>query len=84
MIAAVVLFTIGSIICSIANGFTLLLVGRCVQGIGGGGIVALTYVIVSDMVTLRERGKWFGVISLQWAIGSAIGPVSTIVAEVKC
>jgi MFS family permease len=46
-----------------------------VQGIGGGGLVALTYVVITDMVTLRERGKYMSVISLQWAIGSVIGPV---------
>lgn len=45
------------------------------QGTGGGGIIALTYVIVSDMIPLRDRGRWFGIISLQWAIGSAVGPV---------
>lgn len=63
------IFTIGTIICSVANNITILLGGRCVQGVGGGGLVALTYVIVADMVPLRERGKWFSVISLQWAIG---------------
>jgi hypothetical protein len=39
--------------------------------------VALTYVIVTDMVTLRERGKWFSVISLQWAIGGAFAQKTT-------
>lgn len=72
---AITIFTIGTLICSLAQNFTLLLVGRSIQGAGGGGIVALTYVIVSDIIPLRERGKWFGVISLQWAIGSAVGPV---------
>jgi MFS family permease len=70
-----VIFTIGTIIASVANNSATLLVGRSVQGIGGGGIVALTYVIVTDIVTLRERGKWFSLISLQWAIGSVTGPV---------
>jgi MFS family permease len=45
------------------------------QGLGSGGIVAFTYVIVSDAVTLRDRGKWFGAISLMSAIGAAIGPI---------
>jgi MFS family permease len=45
------------------------------QGIGGGGLVALTYIIITDMVILRERGKYMFVILLQWAIGSVIGPV---------
>ncbi len=53
----------------------MLLVGRCIQGVGGGGLVGLTYVIISDMVSLRDRGKWMSVISLMWAVGSVIGPV---------
>jgi len=75
LLAALFIFTLGTLICSIAKKIAILLAGRCIQGIGGGGLVALTYVIVSDMVTLRERGKWFAMITLQWAIGSLIGPV---------
>jgi MFS family permease len=75
LLAALVLFTIGAVIASLANNSAVLLVGRSVQGIGGGGIVSLTYVITTDIVTLRERGKWFSLISLQWAIGSVTGPV---------
>jgi MFS family permease len=52
-----------------------LLVGRSIQGSGGGGIVALTLVVISDMVTLRERGKWISLNSAMWALGSVIGPV---------
>lgn len=72
---ALALFSVGTIIASVAKDVTLLLVGRCIQGIGGGGLVGLTYVILADMVTLRERGKWMSIISLQWAVGSVIGPV---------
>lgn len=75
LLVALVFFTIGAIIASVATNSAVLLVGRSVQGIGGGGLVALTYVIVTDIVTLRERGKWFALISLQWAVGSVVGPV---------
>ncbi|KFY64367.1 hypothetical protein V496_03311 [Pseudogymnoascus sp. VKM F-4515 (FW-2607)] len=75
LLLALSIFTLGAIIASAANNFTLLLAGRSIQGIGGGGLMALTYVIVTDMVTLRDRGKWFSIISLQWAIGSVTGPV---------
>ncbi|KAI9816628.1 MAG: hypothetical protein M1832_005013 [Thelocarpon impressellum] len=75
ILSALTLFAAGAIIAAVANDFTLLLVGRSVQGAGGGGIIALTYVIVTDLVTLRERGKWFGLISMQWAIGSVSGPI---------
>ncbi|KAI9701069.1 MAG: hypothetical protein M1836_001738 [Candelina mexicana] len=75
LLLALAFFTVGAIIGAVANNFATLLVGRSIQGVGGGGIVALTYVIVTDMVTLKERGKWFGLISMTWAIGSVSGPV---------
>ncbi|PMD57931.1 MFS general substrate transporter [Hyaloscypha bicolor E] len=75
LLAALFLFTAGTIIASVARTITHLLVGRCFQGSGGGGLVGLTYVLLADLVSLRERGKWMSIISLQWAIGSVIGPV---------
>jgi MFS family permease len=50
-------FTVGSIIAALAKGFDIIIVGRSIQGIGGGGIIALTGIVVTDMVPLRERGK---------------------------
>lgn len=75
LLTALFLFFVGTIVASVANNVGELLVGRSIQGVGGGGLVGLTYVILADLVTLRERGKWMSVISLQWAIGSVLGPV---------
>lgn len=75
LLVALTFFTAGAIIGGVANNFTVLLVGRSIQGVGGGGMSALTYVIVTDMVSLKERGKWFGLITMQWALGSVLGPV---------
>jgi MFS family permease len=75
LLAALSLFTVGSVLCAVAHNVALMLAGRVVQGIGAGGLLALTYVIATDLVTLRERGKWFSLISLTWAIGSVMGPV---------
>src|SRR5271156_6388755 len=63
VITSIILFLIGSLIGALANNFTMLLVGRCIQGIGGGGVIALTEIVVTDLVPLRFRGQWFGVIS---------------------
>jgi len=73
ILLALTFFTAGAILSALAHNFTVLLVGRSIQGVGGGGIIALTYVIVTDLVTLRDRGKWFGLISMMWAIGSVTG-----------
>lgn len=52
-----------------------MLCGRAIQGLGCGGINALTETLVTDLVPLRERGKYFSIISAVWAIGSVSGPV---------
>ncbi|KUJ16470.1 MFS general substrate transporter [Mollisia scopiformis] len=75
LITAILFFTLGSLLCSLASNFTILLLGRSIQGIGGGGISALTNIIISDVVSLRDRGKWFSGISLMWCLGAVIGPV---------
>ena len=51
------------------------MLGRSIQGIGGGGILSLTEILITDLVPLRERGKWFGFQSLTWALGSVTGPL---------
>ena len=65
----------GAIVGALAQSLTSLLVGRSIQGIGGGGILSLTEILITDLVPLRERGKWFGFQSLTWAIGSVTGPL---------
>ena len=52
-----------------------MLIGRTIQGLGGGGILALTNIILTDLVPLRYRGNWIGVLGAMWAIGSVSGPV---------
>jgi MFS family permease len=82
LLIALTFFTAGAVIAGLAQNSTVMIIGRSVQGVGGGGISALTYVIVSDMVTLQERGKWFGFISMVWALGSVTGPViGGVIAE---
>lgn len=75
ILTGLVFFLIGAIVAAVANNFTTLLVGRSLQGVGGGGLIALTEIVVTDLVPLRMRGQWFGIISGMWAIGSVSGPV---------
>ncbi|KAF3926324.1 hypothetical protein AA313_de0201265 [Arthrobotrys entomopaga] len=75
LLTALALFTLGAILCAVAKNFTLILVGRTIQGIGGGGIIAVSEIILTDLVPLRERGKYFSFLSSMWALGSVLGPV---------
>ncbi|KAH9962025.1 major facilitator superfamily domain-containing protein [Lactifluus volemus] len=75
MLTALVLFALGSAICGAASSMNMLIAGRAVQGLGAGAITASMQIILSDLVTLRERGTYTGFMALSWAIGGGIGPV---------
>ncbi|KAF7971297.1 hypothetical protein HWV62_21454 [Athelia sp. TMB] len=52
-----------------------LIAARTIQGVGGGGILSLTSIIVSDLVPLHERGLYNGLIGMSWALATATGPL---------
>lgn len=72
---AVTFFLAGMVIAGTAPIMILMLIGRAIQGIGGSGIIALTSILITDLVPLRHRGNWMGILGAVWAIGSVIGPV---------
>lgn len=74
-IITVIFFTVGSIMCAVSHDFTLLIAGRSVQGVGGGGCLVLSEIIISDLIPLRERGKYYGFLGAMWAIGTVVGPL---------
>ena len=75
VLLAIFFFCIGAIVSAISKNFTYMLVGRTIQGVGGGGIIALTEIIITDIVPLRFRGQYFGIMSAMWSIGSVTGPI---------
>lgn len=69
------LFTFGTALCAVAHDFGVLLTGRCIQGVGGGGIITLAQVIFCDIVPLRQRPKYFSLVLASWSVGSIVGPL---------
>ena len=53
----------------------VLILGRAIQGVGGGGLEALSEIILTDMTTLKERPLWIGILGFVWAAGSVLGPL---------
>ncbi|KAI2635457.1 MFS general substrate transporter [Xylaria nigripes] len=76
LLFALLMFTVGTIICTLAGNFSILLVGRALQGVGGGGIYTLSYIVVSDIIPLRQRPKYLSIIMAGWAFGSVVGPIA--------
>ncbi|KAJ7680653.1 Mfs1.2 [Mycena polygramma] len=75
MLAALILFAFGSALCGAARTMNWLIGARVVQGLGGSAILSMTSIIVSDMVPLRERGTYNGILGLMWVFAGGIGPL---------
>ncbi|CAG9953929.1 unnamed protein product [Clonostachys rosea f. rosea IK726] len=69
------IFGIGSLASSLAQTATQLIIFRCLTGFGGGGLMTVAQMIVSDVVPLRERGKYQGILGAVTALANGIGPV---------
>lgn len=74
VLVSLVLFALGSGLGGGATNMNMLIAGRAIQGVGGGGILSLTEIIVADLVPLSQRGVYLGLIGAVWAIAAAIGP----------
>ncbi|KAK2773985.1 MFS multidrug transporter [Colletotrichum kahawae] len=75
LIPCIGLFTAGTLMCCFTSGIALMIAGRVVQGVGAGGMYVLCLVIFTDIVALRLRFKFYGIIQGAWAIGSISGPI---------
>lgn len=74
-IGAISLFMVGSLIGGLADSMTVLIVGRAVQGLGGGGLMILSMAIIADIVPARQRGKYMGAMGGVFALASVAGPL---------
>ncbi|KAE8144101.1 MFS general substrate transporter, partial [Aspergillus avenaceus] len=75
MVISVVVFGVGSAMAGGARDSGMIIAGRAVQGIGGGGINTLVDIVICDLVPLRQRGKYVALMAAVWAVGTVVGPV---------
>lgn len=73
--ASLLLFTIGTIICCTSDGVAQMLAGRTVQGLGGGGMLSVNLIILSDIIPLRQRSKYVGLVQVINSLAINLGPV---------
>lgn len=73
--AAILVFLVGSLLAAFAQTFLQLVLARGVQGIGGGGLMAMAFVIIGDVVPPRERGRYVGFLTSTFAFGAVVGPL---------
>ena len=66
ILSAILIFLGGSITSSRSMSLETLIAGRTLQGIGGGGLVTMVEVVITDMVPLAERGGYCSILALVW------------------
>lgn len=75
-LSTVALFLTGSALCGVAQSMDQLIVFRAIQGIGGGGIMALSFAILGELVPPRQRGRYMGLFTSAFALSSVTGPLA--------
>ena len=75
LIIATALFALGSGVAGGSNSVDMMIAGRTVQGVGAGAIYVLLDIVCCDLVSLRERGKYVGLMNAWAGVAAAIGPV---------
>jgi EmrB/QacA subfamily drug resistance transporter len=75
MLASIGIFAVGSAACALAPGMLSLILGRALQGIGGGGILPVAQAIMADAIAPRERGRYQAYMAIVWVTSGVGGPI---------
>src|SRR5690242_3796505 len=76
MLIGIAIFVVGSTLCGAAQSMEALVLFRAIQGLGGGAIYALSFIVVGVLYSAHERPRMQGIISGIWGIASILGPLA--------
>ncbi|MBI5680659.1 MAG: MFS transporter [Methanobacterium sp.] len=75
IIAGIITFVITSVMCGFATNMLELIIFRGLQGIGGGILISLPFIVVGEIFSPRERGKYMGILASVFGLSSILGPI---------
>jgi len=75
LLVSISLFVLGAALSALANSMAMLIVTRIIQGLGGGGLRAISLAVVGDILPPRERGRVQGYLSSAFAVANISGPI---------
>lgn len=75
LLGALAVFMAAAILCSFAINLPMLVAGRVLQGIGGGGLMALSQALIGETVAPRDRARYQGYLASVGVVSNGLGPV---------
>ncbi|HXP30729.1 MAG TPA: MDR family MFS transporter [Stellaceae bacterium] len=75
LLTAIGLFVVASVQCALAQTMPQLIAARAIQGVGGGGLRSVSLAAIADIIAPRDRGRYQGYFSANFAVSNALGPV---------
>ena len=72
---AIGIFLAGAVIAGLAQNMAMMVLGRAVQGLGGGGLIVVSMAVVADVLPARERGRAQGLLGGVFGVSTVIGPL---------
>lgn len=75
LIAGIGLFVFSSILCGISQNMFELILFRGLQGIGGGILITIPFIVVAEIFPPRQRGKYTGILASVFGLSSVLGPI---------
>lgn len=75
LLTSLALFALGLLICGLAPGMGTLILGRIIQGLGGGGVSVTMYVVVGVIVPPGLRPQAFALLAAGWVLPTLVGPL---------
>ncbi|KIW07971.1 uncharacterized protein PV09_01870 [Verruconis gallopava] len=75
VLTALTSFTVGSLVAALAKDIAVLIAGRCIQGIGGGGLMVTTWVVLARLFNLEQRSRYYSLVGLVWTVCTILGPL---------
>jgi EmrB/QacA subfamily drug resistance transporter len=75
LIIGIIIFVISSVLCGFATNMFDLIIFRGIQGIGGGILISLPFIVVGEIFSPRERAKYMGILASVFGLADVLGPI---------
>jgi MFS family permease len=72
--------------CALVTEMDAFIAGRAIQGLGAGGMLSIVNICISDLFSQRDRGFYFALTSISWAVASGVGPAlgGVFTSKLRC